>query len=141
MRYFGEERRPLIIPNLFPCIIFIPAQTTMSGANQSVVSTRSSCTVIPPFIVSRAFFAKVKGSMTLFATPSQRMNCHHLTRIVPPFFTNFSIAPAPSAILFFSIASLSSVISLLNLPKNHSRRTAHRLPSAPSLFIAILRDL
>lgn len=141
MRYFGEVRRLLMIPNLFPCTIFIPVQTTMSGANPSVVSTRSSWTVMSPFIVSRAFFPNVKGSVTLFATPSQRMNCPHLTRIVPPFFTNFSIAPAPSAVLFFFIASLSSAISLLNFPKNHSRITAETLPKIPSLFIAILRDL
>lgn len=114
---------------------------TIIGARPSVVSTRNSCTVISPFIVSSAFLAKVKGSTTLFATPSQSMNSPHFTSIVPPFLTNFSIAVAPSVILFFSRASLSSVISFLNLPKNHSRSTAPILPMYHSLFIAILRDL
>lgn len=140
-RYFGDERRARSIPNLFLWAMFIPAQTTMSGTSPSVVSTRSSWTVISPFMVSRAFFAKLKGSMTLFPIPSQSINWPHLTSIVHPFLTNFSIAPAPSAVLFLSIASLSSVISFLNLPKNHSFRTAEMFPKVHSLFMAILRDL
>lgn len=111
------------------------------GTSPSVVSTRNSCAVIHPFIVSRAFFPKVNGSVILFARPSHSINSPHLTSIVPPFFANFSIALAPSVILFFSRASLSSVISFLNLPKNHSRSTAPILPMYHSLFIAILRDL